>query len=262
MQALGLDTPPGIMAGMQMSLVRRTTLRTEDEPPDKQAALKPDIWLSKCRATDIPFHIVCNESDAARIYEQLFAHCRGIHLRYLNEFGDPAFVKLPDNALQQIGFDRAENLLPPTIACSEASTCCVNCSSCHRSFLDSTLASRISCRKSGQVVDIVSFDRSDQRLASAVRPTAFSLFSAPIINLFELTAARVPIKSNEHEYHVVADRGRSLDFEVHRILKVFAHFEGGSEKADVYPLYSAPPSGVVESKAIYYGLRRLPTAQR
>ncbi len=261
MQALGLDTPPGIMAGMQMSLLRRTTLRAEDEPADKQAALKPDIWLSKCRTADIPFHIVCNESDAARIYEQLFAHCRGIHLRYLNEFGDPAFIKLPDNSLKQIGFERTENLLPSDNRVFRGFDLLRELFVLPQKFLGFRLTglTDIMPKIRSRSVDIIfTFDRSDQRLASAVRSAAFSLFSAPIVNLFELTAARVPIKSNEHEYHVVADRGRSLDFEVHRILKVFAHFEGGSEKADVYPLYSAPPAGVAESKAIYYGLRRLP----
>src|SRR4051812_552762 len=42
LQALGLDAGQGVMAGLQLTLTRRTMLRREDEPVDDQAKLKPD----------------------------------------------------------------------------------------------------------------------------------------------------------------------------------------------------------------------------
>ena len=51
-------------------------------------------------------------------------------------------------------------------------------------------------------IDIVfAFDEHNSRLAAAVRPDTFRLYTAPAINLFEKTSDRIPVKSNTHEYH-------------------------------------------------------------
>ena len=39
------------------------------------------------------------------LYEQLFAHCRGIYFRHLDQFGNPVVFEAPLECLQQIGFD-------------------------------------------------------------------------------------------------------------------------------------------------------------
>ena len=97
------------------------------------------------------------------------------------------------------------------------------------------------------------------RLAAAVRPDMFALYTAPAINLFEKTTDRIPIKSNQHEYHVVPDRSRYLDFEPHRVLDVYAHFPGGQDKVPVRPLYSASmDETAARSTGLFYTVRRLP----
>ena len=58
----------------------------------------------------------------------------------------------------------------------------------------------------------------------------FALYAAPAVNLFEKTTDRMPVRSNQHEYHVVPDRSRYLDFEPHRMLDVYAHFSGGARR--------------------------------
>ena len=64
-------------------------------------------------------------------------------------------------------------------------------------------------------------------------------YAAPAVNLFEKTLDRLPVKSNQHEYPVVADRSHPLDYEVNRIVSVQAHIPGAPEKVAVAPLYSA-----------------------
>ncbi len=86
----------------------------------------------------------------------------------------------------------------------------------------------------------------------------FSLYTAPAINLFEKTTDRIAIRSNQHEYHVVPDRSRYLDFEPHRILDVYAHYPGGQDKIPVHPLYSASLDGGAREPPVSYTVRRLP----
>lgn len=261
LQAMGLEVGPDIMAGMQISLIRRSAERVEDEPPDAEAGRKPDLWFSKCRIAELPVSIVCNESDAVRIYEKLFAHCRGVYFRYLNEFGDPVVLRAPPDCLEQFGFAEGESLFPDDRRVFRGFGYVRELFVLPAKFLGFRLTGlqEIMSKVNARAVDIIfAFDQSDTRLTAAVRPGAFSLFCAPIVNLFEMTMARVPVRSNEHEYHVVPDRSRYLDFEVNRILKVFAHYVGSNSKIEVYPLYSALPPNVTEAKAVFYTARQLP----
>src|SRR5262249_33100623 len=109
-------------------------------------------------------------------------------------------------------------------------------------------------------IDVVfAFDQHNSRLAAAVRPETFSLYTAPAINLFEKTSDRIPVKSNTHEYHVVPDRSRYLEYEPHQVLEVYAHFPAAKDKPPVRPLSSAAvdrTSGAVEG--LYFTTRRLP----
>jgi type VI secretion system protein ImpG len=109
-------------------------------------------------------------------------------------------------------------------------------------------------------IDIVfAFDEHNSRLAASVRSDTFRLYTAPAINLFEKTSDRIPVKSNTHEYHVVPDRSRYLEYEPHRVLEVYAHFPTEKDKRQVRPLYSAAvdrTSGAVEG--LYFTVRRLP----
>jgi type VI secretion system protein ImpG len=111
--------------------------------------------------------------------------------------------------------------------------------------------------KARQADIIFTFNRPDPRLPAAVRPSMFQLFAAPAVNLFEMQTSRIPVSGNEFEYQVVPDRGRYLDYEPHRIVRVIAHFVGSGEKQELHPLYAPPPDNVPQSDVIHYSLRRL-----
>jgi type VI secretion system protein ImpG len=261
LQGLGIEIPAAVQSGLKMSLLRRSLARREDEPNDKQSPAKPEGWISKCRMSELPFHIVCAEVDAVRIYEKLFGATCGIYIRHLNSFGDPVVTALPAEALQQIGFEESEALFPADKRLFSGFDLMREYFVFPAKFLGARLTgllnilSKIDCNR----MDIIfAFDQADSRLQSVVRADSFALYAAPAINLFEMITARVPVKNNEHEYHLVTDRSRGLDFEAHRILKVFAHFVGSSEKTEVFPLYAAPPLEVSDSNTIYFTSRRLP----
>jgi type VI secretion system protein ImpG len=261
LQALGLEAGPGTVSGMRLTLLRRTLARREDEPQEKAARLKTEGWISKCRTNELPFHIICSESDAVRIYEMLFAHTADVKLRYLNESGDPVLLQLPRDCLQQAGLAEDESLFLSDVRLFKGFDLLREYFVFPQKFLAFKLTGlrEALSRVQANSVDILfSFNHGDPRLAAAIRPNCFALYAAPAVNLFELTTARVPTRTNEHEHHIVVDRTRMLDFEPHRIVKVFAHYAGSGEKTEVYPLYSAPPAGLSESEAIFYTVRRLP----
>ena len=95
-------------------------------------------------------------------------------------------------------------------------------------------------------------------MAATVRPDMFSLYTAPAVNLFEKTTDRIPVRANQHEYHVVPDRSHYLDFEAHRIMEVYGHYPGRPDKVPVPPLYAASMDVAVSDQKLSYTVRRLP----
>ena len=85
---------------------------------------------------------------------------------------------------------------------------------------------------------VLLFGRNAAPLAGAVSPVNFRLYATPAINLFEKQLGRVQVTPFSHEFHVVPDRTRPLDFEVFRLLDVQAFARDNPNGRPVAPLYA------------------------
>lgn len=260
LQGLGVDLAEA-RAGFRFSLMRRSLARREDEPTEKQSPKKPDSWFSTCRADELVFHITCAETDAVRIYEKIFANAAALHFRHLNEFGDAVLTPVPLENLHQIGFDESEDLFPRENRVFSGVELLREYFTLPGKFIGfkiSAIAPALRKIKSNRMDLVISLDQSDGKLLPVFKADAFALFAVPAANVFDMQTTRISVKPNEHEYHVVTDRSRHLDFEVLKITKAFAHFAGSSAKREIYPLYAGPPLDVSATDTIFFTTRRLP----
>jgi type VI secretion system protein ImpG len=257
LQALGLEVGEGIAAGLRLSFRRRTT-RLED---DKPGVTPPGAPLNELPIDTLSVHLIGTHVDTAAIYEQLFANCRRVSIRWLDALGDPRTVVTPPELLQQIGFGSDESLLGEEPRVFAGFSLLRDFLACPDKFLGFRLEG---LRKAMAAVDaaafdlLFEFDATIPRLSSVVNRSLFSLHAVPAVNLFEMQASRIPLDRCAHEHHIVPDRSRPLDFEAHRILDVFAHYPGAQEKVRVFPLYSLPSGNVRLQDALFYTVRRLP----
>jgi type VI secretion system protein ImpG len=261
LQALGLSVGSDILAGMRLTFTHRTTVRPEDEPPDADALKKPEMQFAGCRTAKLPLYLLGSEADAVALYEQLFAHCKAVYFRCLDEFGDPLVYPAPPRCLRQIGFEPEDALFPSDHRVFAGFDLLREFFVFPRKFLGCNLTGldAVLPQLKAKTVDILfAFDELNARLAAGVQPAMFALYAAPAINLFEKTTDRIPVKSNQHEYHVVPDRSHYLDYEPHRLVDVYAHYPGGRDKVPVKPLYSASLEGAQHDSGLYYTVRRLP----
>lgn len=261
LQALGLSVSGEILAGLRLTLTHRTTARAEDEPPDAEALGKPEMLFAGCRTTSLPLYFAGTEADAVALYEQLFAHCRGIFFRHLDSFGDPVVRQAPSQSLRQVGFEREDALFPNDHRVFEGFDLLRDFFVFPRKFLGCNLTQlgEVMPQLKAKTIDVLfAFDEVNARLAAAVQPSMFALYAAPAVNLFEKTTDRIPLKSSQHEYQVIPDRSRYLDYEPHRLLEVYAHYPGGREKVPVQPLYAASLDMPQQTSSPSYTVRRLP----
>lgn len=257
LQALGLETTPGAAAGLRLAF-RRRTMKLED---DKPGAVDPGAPVNQLPIDILPIHLVGSAVDTAALYEQLFVHCRRITIRYLDAFGDARLVQAPADMLRQIGFEEDEALFGHDDRVFAGFALLRDFFVFPQKFTGFRLEKlrRALATVAAPAFELLfEFDSVVPRLASVVNRSLFSLYSVPAANLFEMQCARVPVASREHEHHVVPDRSRWLDFEVHRILDVFAHYGGERSKVPVFPLYSLPSGGIKVDDAVFYTARRAP----
>ncbi len=261
LQALHAPVGTDVLAGMRLTLTLRSAAHPENEPSGAEVMKKPETWFAGCRTTHLPIYLLGAEADAVALYEQLFAHCRGIYFRCFDSFGDPVVHRAPPECLAQIGFEPGNVLFPNDHRVFEGFDLLREFFIFPRKFLGFNLTglAAVLPEIKARTLDILfAFDEVNTRLSSVVQPSAFALYAAPAINLFEKTTDRVQVKSNQYEYHVIPDRSHYLDYEPHRLLDVYAHFPGGREKVPVLPLYSASLDAPVSASSLFYTVRRLP----
>lgn len=259
LQALGASVGPDVVAGLRLRLTHRMAGRAEDEPSATQADTPPEAWVAGCRMSELPVHLLGAEADAIALYEQLFARCAGLCIRWIDIEGKSVVAPMPPGSLEQIGFTPDEALLPNDRRVFRGFDLIREYFLLPRKFLGfriRNLAKLLGTIRARSFDVLFMFGEVNPRLLAAVQPGMFGLYAAPAVNLFELSTDRVPVRSNQHEYHVVPDRSRPLDFEPHRILAVFAHHHGGHEKVPVQPLYSAQKDGRADM-SLFYTIRRL-----
>jgi type VI secretion system protein ImpG len=127
------------------------------------------------------------------------------------------------------------------------------------------LAPAISTHDSNELEIVLLFQRNDADLERIVDANNFSLFCAPAINLFPKRTDRIHLDETNHEYHVVADRTRPMDFEIYEVTEVTGYGVGQDSEQSFLPFYAAYHEED-ETHNAYYSINREPrvlsTAQK
>lgn len=252
-----------VRAGLALSFTHRSAEDPEDEISDADAAAKPEFHVAGCRIDSLPVHLVGPLGMMARVYEQLFGHTVSIHLRTEDAFGQATVRRVPLDCLEQVGFQEGDALLrndKRLFVGFDYLRDYFNFPGAFLGFRLNRLRPLLQSVKAKSFELIFAFDEVDPILPAHVEKDRFALYTVPAVNLFERATDRVPVAKGQHEFPIIADRTRPLDYEVHRVLEVNAHFAGG-EKVPVEPLYSVAPDADRASRRWFYTTRRLPRRQ-
>jgi type VI secretion system protein ImpG len=94
-------------------------------------------------------------------------------------------------------------------------------------------------RHDGEEIEVVVLlDRHDSLVENTVSPTSLVPFCAPAVNLFPRKADRIHLSNAAADYHVVADRTRPLDLEVHSISDVVGYGASTDLQQRFLPFYA------------------------
>jgi type VI secretion system protein ImpG len=117
------------------------------------------------------------------------------------------------------------------------------------------LAARLATVHADEVELVIFCLRADPALESLVDAGSLALFCTPAINLLRKRLDRIAIGPGAWEFHVVPDRTRPMDFEVHSLDSVVGHGTGQIAQQDFHPLYATWHNASAQA---YYVTRREP----
>lgn len=178
--------------------------------------------------------------------------------------GDPAKAQvLPGDVVQPLGFADEEALLPQTLRGFSGFRLLQEYFAFPARFqfarLQRLRAALARC--GGQEVEIVVlFSRGDAALERLVNAQHVRLHCTPMVNLFPKRLDRIMVSDAVNEFHLVADRTRPMDHEVHSVLELKGYGAGSQAEHDFQPFYAAF-HGARSAHPAYYVLSREPRMQ-
>jgi len=206
------------------------------------------------------FYLSGRDDVANKLYELCLATGLGT-LVWPAKTPNPRAEFLPASSIRPVGFTDAEALLPVTLRSFQGYRLLQEYFSFPQRFRFFELAglSRALRRVDSDHVElVVLFNRGDATLEAVVDASNLALFCTPAINLFHKRADRIQVSDNAHEYHVVPDRTRPLDFEVYQVTDVVGHGIGTDSEQPFLPFYAAYSTDEAGLQSAYFTTRREP----
>lgn len=206
------------------------------------------------------FYLAGRDDVANKLYELCLASGLGaMVLPAKNPVPWHEFV--PASAIRPIGFADDEALLPVTLRSFQGYRLLQEYFAFPQRFrfFEVTGLSKAITRIDGNQLELVILlGRGDPTLEGVVDASNLSLFCTPALNLFAKRADRIHVNDSVHEYHVVPDRTRPLDFEVYAVTSVVGHGIGSDSEQTFLPFYSAYSTDEAHQQSAYFTTRREP----
>ena len=217
------------------------------------------LTMEQLALENLPIFLRGSDEIAMRLYELLMAHTVALVARP-GGAGQPGCQVVAEASVGPLGFDDEQALLPYGPRCFQGYRLLQEYFAFPSRYmfvaLDGLQPAVRRCADR-EIEIIVVFDTPDPRLEKAVGPAQFALFCTPAVNLFPRRADRIHLGASASEYHVVPDRTRPMDFEVHTVTEVVGYGTGSDEKQEFLPFYATSDQTPAAGTA-YYTVHRQP----
>lgn len=239
----GAPVLPGTKAGIRLRL--KTT-----------AGLKFNELNLDC----LPLYLRGTGELPMQIYEQLIANSLAVVAQSTNRPGGWQHV-IKQAAVVPLGFSSNEALLPYTPRSFQGYRLLQEYFAFPERYMFVQLTQLQAALRQcpdNELDIIILLNLSNSKLINEVDASKFALFCTPAINVFPKRADRIHLTHQSHEYHIVPDRTRPLDFEVYQITGVTGYGNSSDDKQEFLPFYQASSDNRHKHSRAYYSIARSP----
>ncbi|MDM0117238.1 type VI secretion system baseplate subunit TssF [Variovorax sp. J22R133] len=221
---------------------------------------------------ELVMHLGGGEDVAWRLHECLLGKPLGVLVQPLGDKGQTtgtasrALQSLPGSAVSAVGFEEDEALLPVTATGFSGHRLVQEYFAFPQRFQFARISGlkRVLATMPVPYVEIiVLFSRGDGDLEKLLTKDSVQLHCVPAVNLFSKRLDRVAVNEGVSQFHLVPDRTRPQDFEVHTVTEVVGHGSPGVDDAveqKFLPFYAAF-HGSRHAHPAYYTTTREPRMQ-
>lgn len=181
------------------------------------------LMLDEIEVDSLPLHFRGAGILPTKIYERIIAHTTSIIARPTTRPPQWMMKLDPATCLRQLGFRDDEALLPVGPRSFQGYRHLQEYFTFPERFhfVEVSGLRRVFERSDSPTVELLFLlDEGDVDLEQAVDEKSFALHCTPAINLFPKRCDRIHVSDRFHEFHVVPDRTRPLDYEVYDIVEV------------------------------------------
>ena len=171
---------------------------------------------------------------------------------------------LPASAIQPVGFEDDEALLPVTATGFSGHRLVQEYFAFPQRFQFARLQglrAALATMAVAEIEIVVLFSRGDASLEKLVSADNVQIHCVPAINLFSKRLDRVAVSEGVSQFHLVPDRTRPQDFEVHTVTEVIGHgapVAGDAAQEQVFHAFYAAFHGSRHSHPAYFTTTREP----
>ena len=240
---LGVPSLPGLKAGIRLRL--KTTA---------------GLTFNQLTLNNLPLYLRGTGELPMQIYEQLLANSLAIVVQPVNRPVAWQHI-IKQAAVLPLGFAENEALLPYTPRSFQGYRLLQEYFAFPERYMFvqlTQLQAALTQCVDNEVDIIILLNRSNPRLINEIDISRFALFCTPAINVFPKRADRIHLTNQTHEYHIVPDRTRPLDYEVYQIRGVTGFGSTSDEQLAFLPFYQAGSDTSQQRQRAYYSVMRLP----
>jgi type VI secretion system protein ImpG len=227
------------------------------------------LMFNQLALDELTIHFGGAEDVAWQLHECFLGEPLGVLLQPLSTTGSAAgpMQRLAADCVESVGFHEDEALLPVTATGFSGYRLVQEYFAFPQRFQFAKLTglrSALAGMAVSELEVVVLFSRGDAALEKLVTADNIRLHCVPAVNLFPKRLDRVVITEAVNQFHLVPDRTRPQDFEVHSVTEVIGHGNpsaagqvGAAAEQPFRPFYSAF-HGSRDSHPAYYTTTREP----
>lgn len=211
----------------------------------------------------LPLFISAPDEVAFRLHELVLGNTVATWAAGTHDSKKPMQGFADADSVQPLGFSDDEALLPETLRGFSGHRLLQELAAMPQRFLFfdvQDLARRLDPVEGAEAEIVLLFSRGDAALESLVDAGSLALFCTPAVNLFSKRLDRIQMAASgtgSWEHHVVPDRTRPMDYEVHTLESVTGYGTAQVAEQKFLPLY-ASYHDESRNHGAYFTVRREP----